>query len=138
MKKTVMKKWVKALRSGKFKQGRGTLKQYNRQGDAQHCCLGVLCELYNQDMVKKKKKKLSEKVISSDSYHHSSFLHGFVEFNRSRDYLPKKVTEWAGIENNLGCFVYKNHKDGCLADLNDDGTRFKSIANIIEKNWENL
>lgn len=137
MNKKVMKKWVKALRSGKYKQGQGTLKQYKSKDQAKHCCLGVLCELYNEEMSKKKKKKLSEKLIQPDSYYHSSF-HGLVEFNKSRDYLPNKVTKWAGMENKLGCFVYKNHKNGCLADLNDDGTKFKTIANIIEKNWENL
>lgn len=44
MKNNIMKKWVKALRSGKYKQGTGTLKQYNRNEEAKHCCLGVLCQ----------------------------------------------------------------------------------------------
>lgn len=34
------KAWVKALRSGKFKQTEGVLKDKNG-----YCCLGVLCEL---------------------------------------------------------------------------------------------
>lgn len=33
-------KWVAALRSGKFQQGRGQL----RKGD-EYCCLGVLCKV---------------------------------------------------------------------------------------------
>ena len=33
-------KWIEALRSGKYKQGKGFLKK----GDC-HCCLGVLCEV---------------------------------------------------------------------------------------------
>lgn len=33
-------KWLEALRSGKYKQGRGRL----RQGD-EFCCLGVLCDI---------------------------------------------------------------------------------------------
>ena len=33
-------KWVEALRSGKYKQGRGQL----RLGDT-YCCLGVLCDI---------------------------------------------------------------------------------------------
>jgi len=40
MKKNVAKKWVKALRSGKYKQSREMLK--NSGG---YCCLGVLCEI---------------------------------------------------------------------------------------------
>jgi hypothetical protein len=34
-------KWVAALRSGKYKQGKKTLKSH----DDRYCCLGVLCEL---------------------------------------------------------------------------------------------
>lgn len=33
-------KWIEALRSGQYKQGKGYLKK----GDC-HCCLGVLCEV---------------------------------------------------------------------------------------------
>lgn len=40
MKKEIADKWVTALRSGKYKQGRFTLKK----GDT-YCCLGVLCEI---------------------------------------------------------------------------------------------
>ena len=29
MKKDIAKKWIKALRSGKYKQGKGYLKQFN-------------------------------------------------------------------------------------------------------------
>lgn len=32
--------WVRALRSGEFKQGRGQLRHAGR-----YCCLGVLCQL---------------------------------------------------------------------------------------------
>lgn len=33
--------WVKALRSGQYKQGRGYLRSYRDQ----YCCLGVACDL---------------------------------------------------------------------------------------------
>ena len=36
------KKWVKALRSGKYKQGRCRL--YNPETDS-YCCLGVACRV---------------------------------------------------------------------------------------------
>ncbi len=39
--KQEMKIWIRALRSGDFKQARGTL-----QSSAGHCCLGVACELF--------------------------------------------------------------------------------------------
>lgn len=44
MKASLKKKWVAALRSGDYKQGRNSLKQ--GKGDkATYCCLGVLCEI---------------------------------------------------------------------------------------------
>jgi hypothetical protein len=42
-KKEFRKKWIEALRSGKYKQGREYLKK-----DGFHCCLGVACEIYNE------------------------------------------------------------------------------------------
>lgn len=42
------KKWVDALRSGKYKQGKGML--YNGSNDS-YCCLGVAAEVCGLDMV---------------------------------------------------------------------------------------
>ena len=137
-----MKKWVKALRSGKFKQGQGTLKQFNKQGQTQHCCLGVLCELYNETMKKNKKKTLPEKVCDNDR----DFSYGYCRFGGKKEDLPKEVKDWSGIKTSLGRFeITKTDEDGIedyevetLADLNDLGKKFKTIANIIEKNYEQL
>lgn len=41
MKAKVKAKWIAALRSGKFTQGSGALKQVEN-GKTTHCCLGVL------------------------------------------------------------------------------------------------
>ena len=136
MKQIIMKKWVKALRSGKFKQGAGTLKQFNSKGQAQHCCLGVLCELYNKEMKKNKKKMLSETTWNNDS----DFSHGYCKLGGKKEDLPKDVMKWAGISNSMGAFTTDNpiYDQYNLADLNDTGRKFKTIANIIEKNYEQL
>ena len=134
MRKEVMIKWVNALRSNKFKQGTGTLKQYDSKGNTQHCCLGVLCELYNDSMRKSKKKTLPEKVYDNDS----NFSHGYSRFGGKKEDLPKEVKDWAGMENNLGKFYLSDDHYECLADLNDTGRKFKTIANIIEKNYESI
>lgn len=133
MKQNVMKKWVKALRSGKFKQGAGTLKQFNSKGQAEHCCLGVLCELYNSEMKKNKKKMLSEKIYDNDG----DFF-GYCRFDGHKEDLPKVVKKWSGISNGLGQYKLSDNEAMNLADLNDLGKKFKGIADIIEKNWENL
>jgi len=132
MKKEIAKKWVKALRSGKYKQGQGWLKQYNNKGQEQHCCLGVLCELYNNEMKKKHKKSLNSKFIDGCAAR-------VISFNKQEQGLPVVVKKWAEMKDSLGYFIDSNDKMvQCLADMNDIGRKFKTIANIIEKNVENL
>jgi hypothetical protein len=131
MKKDIAKKWVKALRSGKYKQGECYLKQFNDNGQAKHCCLGVLCELYNNEMKKKHKKSLNTKIV--DGYAERP-----VSFNKQQQGLPSVVKKWAGMKDSLGYFIADTEFSECLAELNDMGTKFKTIANTIEKNVENL
>ena len=40
MNKNLKRKWLRALRSGRYKQG----KYYLRNSEDRYCCLGVLCE----------------------------------------------------------------------------------------------
>ena len=40
----LMDEWVDALRSGKYDQGHGQLREQNS-----FCCLGVLCDIYSED-----------------------------------------------------------------------------------------
>lgn len=42
--KKTCQRWIKTLRSGKFKQGTGRLRSGNQHG-TRHCCLGVLTEI---------------------------------------------------------------------------------------------
>lgn len=41
MNEDIKRRWVAALRSGKYKQGKDWLRR-----DDEYCCLGVLCDLY--------------------------------------------------------------------------------------------
>lgn len=133
MKKEIAKKWVKALRSGKYKQGKGYLKQFNSKNEVRHCCLGVLCELYNETMKKNHKKTLYIEEMEGNASGTS-----FVRFDLVDGGLPKTVRKWAGIINPLGEFVIDDERSECLADLNDRGKKFSTIADIIENNVENI
>ncbi len=73
MKYNVMKKWVKALRSGQYKQTTQRLVDND-----EFCCLGVLCDVASK-----------EKVIS------------FYEYEKC-SVLPKVVMEWSGIRDAYG------------------------------------
>lgn len=75
MKRDVMRKWVKALRSGKYKQTIGKLK--NEDG---YCCLGVLCDI----KAKEQKKKFN----------------GIGDENK--DVLSVTQMKWAGMKTKTG------------------------------------
>lgn len=45
MNQNIKKKWVKALRSGKYEQGQGCLQESGK-----YCCLGVLCDVYDKNL----------------------------------------------------------------------------------------
>ena len=137
MNKTIAMKWVKALRSGKYKQGKEYLCKITRKGK-KHCCLGVLTEMYQAEQKAKKKKVLPVKV--GKMYYGAPFdvvKYGNDEFPAEE--LPVAVRRWAGIEGRIGDLdvMDKGHYKS-LAHMNDDGHSFKKIANFIEKNWENL
>ena len=133
MRKEVAKKWVKALRSGKYKQGQMYLKQFYDNGKTEHCCLGVLCELYNDEMKKNHKKMLSTKIRWKNN------VTDCVTFNNKEGELPKIVMKWADISDSIGRYAGRYAVEYCsLADMNDRGKTFKTISNFIEKNVENL
>lgn len=140
MKKDIAKKWVKALRSKKYRQATGVLKTKNKAGKVSHCCLGVLCELYQQEQSKAKKP-----LMKTADYSAREFGYGLprtsrvFEFADSNVSLPARVQRWAGIKDDVGSFrgnFTMEHGQQCLhslAELNDNGARFSTIANIIEE-----
>ena len=105
MNKRIKKIWLKALRSGKYEQGAGTLKQIDQEGRPRYCCLGVL-----QESIGCK--------ISMDRY----FEYRESKLTMLSDYMRNKV----GLS--------KKHALE-LAIYNDDKVwSFKKIADWVEKN----
>ena len=140
MKKDIAKLWTKALRSGKYKQGKYTLRNH----DNSFCCLGVLCDLYNKEQKKKKKKTLNVVKIN-DKVEGKCYKYGC-----STSYLPAIVREWAGMKTTKGEFKSTTilrepgYSDWYhLAGLNDGDYHikqksFKQIAKIIDDNVDQL
>jgi len=113
MKKNIADKWVAALRSGKYTQGKSRLKT-----DTGFCCLGVLCDIAPMG----KWNDSDNHFIEEDSYQNI--------------FLSHTVKDWAGISDVSGYFVTKENKVIHLTNLNDDGTKFNKIADIIEEHYE--
>jgi hypothetical protein len=118
----IAQRWVDALRSGKYVQGRYLLKQKREKSD-KYCCLGVLCELYLQDHPDSPLRP----AIQLDT---ETLTHGdFYTFGQESEVLPKPVQEWAGIDE-ITC--------RSLAELNDSGNSFTKIADTIVDHAENM
>lgn len=114
----IKKIWVSALRSGELEQVRGKL----RKAGNKYCCLGVLCEL-----------AVREGVIPPAQWDYNAW-----SYCGSREYLPYEVRYWAGI-NAMNPQVFIPDPDdpektleSTLAELNDTGSSFDEIADIIE------
>lgn len=107
--KTRVRKLVKALRSGKYKQARGKLRRANA-----FCCLGVACDIYRKEVGGK-------------------WVHG--RFLQERDVMPDKVSGWFGFPCPNPWIVLPNGASTGLADKNDSGSTFGQIAKLIEENF---
>lgn len=107
-------KLVAALRSGKYKQGQGCLQSGDR-----HCCLGVACAVYQEEV--------GDLVVgvSSHSYIPDKPLIGY---DGKMFVLPYKVQEWLGWSDDCGQLP----DDWSLPELNDSGITFEQIADRIE------
>jgi hypothetical protein len=142
MDQLIAKKWVAALRSGKYKQGKGVLHDQDKNT---YCCLGVLCDLYVQE--NNNKDSYCEQRMLSDS----SIV---TAFDRITGTLPRDVRMWAGINDDNGEFKYDKpipsrdtsyfrDEQTCLLTSMNDGEyghdfTFEEIANIIEEQWRQL
>lgn len=130
LKKKYKKRWLKALRSGKYEQGDGTLLYNNK-----YCCLGVLCDVVSSEM----QDKTGEEF---DFYDRPLPPQELWELVLTKDSLKTLRTgEWA----EYGWYWRPNDVNAPLAitplTLRNDGNgtfwdrpqSFKRIANIIEK-----
>lgn len=108
MNKRIKRLWVRALRSGKYKQGDSKLRQ-KRDGQILHCCLGVLEEIHVMETGKR-------------------FSGGRGGFS---NLLSKSACEWAGLDDPDPVLAPK--ATTTAAEMNDDGKTFKFIADRIEK-----
>lgn len=116
---TIKAQWLEALRSGKYKQGKGAL--HNKSDDS-YCCLGVLCEVMG----------VPKYALEGDE--HSHFTHYGVEGDFTSCSLPMSVSHASGLTC-YGQFLDENGEDESLAHLNDKGATFDQIAAIIEEKF---
>lgn len=116
MKKSVAIKWAAALRSDEYPQGKGMLQD----DEGNYCCLGVLCKVAEKEGV----------IVIMDK------LFGGLKGTTLGD--QPHVLAWSGIRNNHGTYPNSKGYMHSITYLNDEGSSFSEIADIIESFWELL
>ena len=118
MNKEIKAKWIEALKSGKYKQTKGTLKDEHG-----YCCLGVLCEIFREETGK------GEFVPTLKNSNNKRFqADDIIE----EGVPPSPVIKWAEMENNNPSITL-DEKPKLLAVANDNGSTFLELADIIEQ-----
>lgn len=113
------RKWIAALRSGEYRQGRGLL--CSLFDGEKYCCLGVACELYRQE---------NPGYTTEDSSARARRTYGI---NRNAIVLPPEVASWLGLNNSLGSHIYGRNAKLDLINANDTQClTFPQIADLIE------
>ena len=120
MNKNIKEKWINALISGDYKQGKLALRQKD-----EFCCLGVLCDLASKEGI------VPLQIYGDNS--DKTYSYGFDEHgNQEWQQLPPLVAQWADIDDYSGLY---NSDFPSLAEANDDGCTFEEIAVIIKDNF---
>jgi hypothetical protein len=108
--KTEIETWVKALRSGEYKQSHSKLQ--NRDG---HCCLGVACELFiPKDLQERQGGVLFGDVPEAQLY--------------APDWLKQFDDDFA---KRTGIYVSKLNDFGVPREI-DEPFSFEEIADLLE------
>ncbi len=115
----IQEEWLKALESGRYQQGCGTL----RSGGT-YCCLGVFCELQSD--------------VTFDALN--------MQYRQDRDlftaYLTEDLYKRLGLRSKTGELVqpitFNSYPRRTLAEMNDNGMTFKDIAAYIRANPTNV
>ena len=117
--KAQLKEWTDALRSGRYKQGTSFLCSTAVAYEApSFCCLGVLCDLHRDDLEVDKNSVESARL-----------------YDNEEQQLPQYLQDKFGISE-TGHLCRTSSKN--LATLNDAGSTFDEIADIIEENFETV
>lgn len=124
-----IKKWIAALRSGKYTQGKAVLKST----EGEMCCLGVATDLYIKEHDFEWGPPVQIEGITPRMG---------CTFDTEGEYLPVPVQEWLGIDTKNPELesLQTNDDDVRLFDeatyFNDEsGLSFEDIADAIENTY---
>ena len=114
-------RWLKALRSGRYKQTAGALRRRTEEGDLKYCCLGVLCNVAGENWKETNRYFFDEYAAN---YGYDSTLEATGDPTIEEGLLDARHRRKFGLTNNT-CYR--------LMRMNDNGKSFREIADVIEK-----
>jgi hypothetical protein len=127
--------WVDGLRSGEFEQTESYLNATDVSAEgAGMCCLGVAGELCRREHPDRLQWELDERGVAY-------WLVDTATGERNQQELIPFVMEWLGVDSlNPSVWVPMSPPEPLqlhdLASINDDGTSFAVIADLIEHDAE--
>ena len=128
MNSEIKQKWLEALRSGEYIQGKNHLAK-----EGQYCCLGVLCDLAVQEGILRPGEVDEDGIIVYQSAGSAVNDRSYSESST----LPRQVKEWAGLNHRNPYFREPDERgvrmSHFLSALNDNGSTFTEIADKIEE-----
>lgn len=128
----VKARWLAALTSGEYTQGRDLLAREVAPGVFRYCCLGVLCELAYADGV-------IARTLDFDRYyyHDVGVDRGITPAKCYATQLPPTVVTWAGLPNGnpiVASVDLATHNDGSVTVGAEHSRRsFAEIAELIRR-----
>lgn len=120
-------KWVRALRSGEYKQTTGVLRRTDTPGLDGYCCLGVLCDLAGVTWVQDEDGDWTAMYSNEDGTD--------CEGGVLPDTLAIEVfgETYNAQDPQVKIFIDDRNEKKTLSALNDQGYTFADIANLIEE-----
>lgn len=147
-----IRKWVDALRSGRFIQGFGALEYVDAEtGEVVNCCLGVACRLFMDEKPDVDAWSIIESPNSFNYVDHNK-AHGEVKrvfrYNLNgrvvseSDTLPIPVSNWLGIDDDDPVInddpAVANSESRRASHFNDtEGWNYFQIADALEAKYLN-
>ncbi len=122
LEKELKEKWLTALRSGEYAQGKGLLCKVDAEGNTRYCCLGVLLEVIH-----------GKEVWTNDRKVSGTIWRGYTDGNDGHRTYARDIMPHPQTLIDLG--VSHEEKGTPLPTMNDGGKfTFPQIADWIEDN----
>lgn len=127
--------WLKALRSGKYRQSTGVL--YNNMDDG-FCCLGVFCHLKGVEESKFQNYGMPVSLIEEENldidmpslFKENTIMQSLTLSDKS---TVTVTTAWKKEKEIVKSKLTESNFTNFLASLNDEGFSFEKIADVIEE-----